>query len=142
MAELTRANYNTATKKQQEFFSDFTVNLDMHPVTHELSRSTNEAAVKRSIRNILLTNRNERPFNPTFGSNISKLLFEPMLPSTADSLKQTISDSISEHEPRAKVSTIEVISDEYNQSYRVNIIFLIVNQKDPVGMTVNLYRVR
>lgn len=142
MVEQTRANFNTATKKQLEFFSDFTVDFTPHPVTEELSRLTNENAVKRSIRNIIMTNKNERPFMPTFGGDLNKLLFEPMSPSTSINIQNAINDAIINFEPRAKLSNIEVIPDEVNNSYRVNIFFMVVNSKNPVGMTVFLQRVR
>lgn len=138
----TRTNFNTAIKKQQEFFSDFMTDLTVHPVTQELSRITNEAAVKRSLKNIVLTNRNERLFNPDFGGNINRLLFEPMGPATAEAIKHALNDTITTFEPRVKLSNIEVIPDEITQSYRVNIFFLIVNAKEPSGMTITLYRVR
>ena len=140
MAELTRANYNVASKKQEEYYSDFLTDFDMHPMTKELSRNTNINAVKRSVRNLILTNRNERLFNSNIGGNISRLLFEPMGVSTADSLKHAINDTLSEHEPRIKLSNIEVLPDPDNNLYRINIYFMIVNIRDPVGMTVALTR--
>lgn len=139
---VTRADFNTATKKQQEFWSDFTTDFGDHPVTHELLRLNNENAVKRSIRNLILTNKTERLFNPELGSNINRLLFEPMIPATAEALKHAINDTITSHEPRVRLSNIEVIPDEISQLYRVNIFFMVVNRADPMAMTVLLYRVR
>lgn len=139
---ITRADINTARKEQTEFYSDLTVDLAHHPVTYELTRLTNENAVKRSIKNILLTNRGERLFNRDFGGDLTRLLFEPMSDMTAISIKQSILDSITTHEPRVRISDIEVIANEEQNSYRVNIYFMIVNQKNLVGMTVFLQRVR
>lgn len=138
----TRADFNTAKQKQAEYFSDLPVDMAIHPVTNELTRLTNEQAVKRSIRNIILTNKGERLFQPSFGGNIRALLFEPMNDMTSESLKHAINDAITNHEPRAKIHSIEVIPDDFNQLYRVNILFLIVNAKEPSGMTVSLYRIR
>lgn len=138
----TRANYQTETKKRTERYSDVTTDLSMHPVTFELSKITNENAVKRSIKNIILTNKNERLFNNKFGGNITSLLFEQMSPSTSDSLKHAINDAIITNEPRAKVSNIEVIADEHTQTYRVNIYFMVVNSEQPTGLTIFLQRVR
>lgn len=142
MVSQTRANFNTANKKQDEFFSDFMVDLSVHPITNELNRNTNENAIKRSIRNILLTNHHERLFNPTFGGNLSKLLFEPMSVATADAIKHTINDTIIDNEPRVKLSNIEVFGDELNHSYRINLYFLIINSEKPSAMSITLYRVR
>lgn len=139
---MSRANLNTPNKKKLEYFSDFTTDLSAHPVTAELARLTNEQAVKRSIRNIILTNKRERLFDPEFGCDLSRLLFEPMTTSTSDSIKHTINDAIIKHEPRVRLSDIQVIADEMNHMYRVNIVFLILNAKEPTGMTVTLKRIR
>lgn len=138
----TRADFKTARKQQTERYSDFSTNFDIHPVNFSLNRLTNENAIKRSIKNILLTNKNERLFNSNFGGNLTALLFEPMGQITVDSMRKSIYDTISNYEPRVKLSEIEIIPNEENQSYRVNIYFMIVNQKDPVGMTIVLRRIR
>lgn len=138
----TRADYKTPSQKQIDHYSDLTTDLSSHPITQELNRLRNENAIKRSIRNILLTNKNERLFSSGFGGNLIRMLFEPISIMTSESIKQNIYDAITKYEPRAKLHTIEVIPDEDNNLYRVNIIFLIVNQKDPVGLTVFLKRVR
>lgn len=138
----TRSDFNTPKKQQREYWSDFNTNLDVHPVTMELSRLTNDQAVKRSLKNIILTNKTERLFNPGFGGNIHRLLFEPMNEHTSESIKHAINDVILEYEPRVKLESIEVIPNEQHNLYRINIFFMIVNQESMSAMTVLLYRVR
>jgi len=58
------------------YYSDIPTNFDVHPVKEDLVLVTNESAVKRSIRNLLLTDPYERFFNPLIGSGIRQTLFE------------------------------------------------------------------
>lgn len=55
----------TSPLTQRIIYSDLFTNLDIHPVRKTVLRKTNVDAVKQSIRNLLLTDRGERPFNLT-----------------------------------------------------------------------------
>lgn len=139
---IHRSDKYTETNKQRDFYSDFFADLTVHPNTEDLVRYTNEDSVKRSIHNLLLTNKYERMFNPDLGSNINKILFEQISVSSASMLKTYCEETINNFEKRAKLIDIQVDSDEINQSYRVTIYFYVVNKPDPVGLAINLYRVR
>ena len=46
----------------------------------DLNKVTDIEAVKRSVRNLILTNTFENPFHPEIGGNVRGLLFENMTP--------------------------------------------------------------
>ena len=69
MAQITSAEKYTSTTRKTELYSDFFIGLDIHPGKKDLARTTNENAVKRSIINLLLTDYDERPYQPTLGLN-------------------------------------------------------------------------
>lgn len=142
MAQVSRAQKYTETDKQQEAFSDFLVDFDPHPNTQDLVRNTNEMAVKRSIKNLIFTNKFERLMQPNRGSNIINLLFEPISSITSGILRNTITEVIEQNEPRVKLISVEVEPIEQNQSYRVYISFFIINRTEPSSLVVNLYRIR
>ena len=48
----------------------------VHPIRKDINKVTNQMAVINSIKNIILTSHYEKPFQPEFGSNVRKLLFE------------------------------------------------------------------
>ena len=56
----------------------------------DISKVTDIQAVKRSIRNLVLTNHYEKPFHPEIGSGVRGVLFELMTPITAHVLTQQI----------------------------------------------------
>ena len=80
-----------------------------HPTTGDVMKKTGVDAIKRSIRNLILTNFYDRPFRSYIGSNAQKLLFENANPLTANFLKDAIQEVITNYEPRVKVNDIRVI---------------------------------
>jgi phage baseplate assembly protein W len=124
-------------------FSDVSVTFTPHPVTGRLPVLKNADAVKRAVRNLILTNYYERPYEPLFGGNIRAQLFEnaddPLLD---ELLKAQIEDAIISFEPRASVSEINVRVDNDSNSIFITIKFMIVNQRFPVELDVAIERVR
>ena len=139
---MARADFYTNTNRMDEIYSDFFTDLNPHPDSKDLVRYANENAVKKSIKNLMLTNKLERLFQPNLGSNISKFLFEPMIGATAIALKQSIVETIINHEPRCKLLDVRVDPDEVNNAYNVTIVFMIINKQDPISLDISLYRVR
>lgn len=138
----TRADWQTAAKIKKDLYSDFRTDFAVHPVTKQLIRLTDEEAVRRSIRNIILTMPSEKLFDPTFGGNIYRMLFEPISEQTSEAIRDSISTTVNNFEPRAKIITVDVVPDYNNDLYQVNIVYLIVNMKEPSSITINLNRVR
>lgn len=101
-----------------------------------MALSFDEQAVIRSVRNLLLTNHFERPFNPDLGSNINALLFELVSPLTANALKNEIITTIKNYEPRADIKEVVVTSLPDQNAYNVSLTFYIENATLPT--TVNL----
>lgn len=138
---IAKDKFEQASTKFQ-VYSDFLNDLTPHPVVKDVVRYTNEAAISRSIRNLIMTNKGERLYQPTVGSDINKLLFEPMNVATADMISQFVRDTIKYHEPRALVLNVEVVMYEDYNAYQVNIFYRTINRQDPVQLTVTLSRVR
>ena len=90
---IARDRFDKASTKNQ-IYSDFLNDLTPHPVVKDIVRFTNEAAVNRSLRNLLQTDKGERLYQPTLGTDIRKLLFEPMIASTAELISKFVSDTI------------------------------------------------
>lgn len=128
--------------RKNQIYSDFLNDLTPHPVIKDIVRYTNEAAINRSIRNLLSTNRGERLYQPDVGSDINRLLFEPMDTTIADLISVAVRDTIARYEPRAKILNIETLVIPEQNAYTINIFYLIINRQDPVSLTVTLSRVR
>lgn len=96
----------------------------------------------RSLRNLILTNHYERPFQPNVGSNVQKMLFEPVGPLTANYLQKEISDTIQNYEPRVQLDSVIVQMNPDQNSYTATITFYIQNQPNPVTINFLLERIR
>jgi phage baseplate assembly protein W len=123
-------------------YSDIDFTFTKKPVTGDVALGYNETAVIRSIRNLLLTNEFERPFNPSLGSNINALLFEPDSPFTAASLETEITNTIKNYEPRASLTDVTVHPMPDNNAYSVQVTFYVENATLPTVVTLLLERNR
>jgi phage baseplate assembly protein W len=123
-------------------FSDLDLNFTIHPIRKDINRHTGVQAVTNSIKNLLLTIYYERPFHPEIGSNIRKMLFEPLDAIVAVDLQKEIEQTINNFEPRAKVSQIAVFPDFDRNGFRVDLKFIVINRTDPIQISFFLSRVR
>ena len=139
-----RIDYLTTRKTVQKdpVFSDFYNNFNVHPQTKNLVLHTDEQAVRRSLRNILSTNKKERLFNPDFGSGLRRFLFEDISVLTTDLMKDAIQDAIKKYEPRVRVTDVLIIANEFAHSYDVSVYYEIINNVNPQTLQLTLYRVR
>jgi phage baseplate assembly protein W len=142
MAIIQRKDLYTPSQIQPEYFSDFFTDFDIHPVKKDLVRYVNEDAVKQSIRNIILTRRNERLYNPNFGSQLYDLLFEPFSETTQASVKSIIETAIKNHEPRAKLELVNVEGEVDTNTLLITIVFSVINKEEPVVLELILNRIR
>ena len=67
-------------------FSDLSITFTPHPVTGKPVVKKNAEAVKNALKNLIYTNRFERPYEPAFGSDIRNRLFENFDPVEAVNL--------------------------------------------------------
>lgn len=142
MAIVVRRTKTTPQTSKPLVYSDFYSNFDLELVKKDLLSYKNEDSVKRSIRNILLTDKGERFFNPTFGSDIRKMLFENFSPSTEQVVADLIKTAIGNHEPRANVIDVNVSGNPDQNSMYINIVFSVINKAEPVTLELILNRIR
>ena len=105
--------------KRSRNFDDLNIALPLNPFTKDTYTVKNENAIKQSIKNLVLTVPGEKPFQPLVGSQVNRLLFEPMDAFTADAIKDEIINTIKQHEPRVDLQKVDV-QPIYTQN-RVNI---------------------
>ena len=116
------------SKKVIKVWRDLDSNFDAHPVTKDVNRIYDVEAIKRSVKNLILTNFGERPFQPWIGSNIRALLFENLDAITIRNLKDTIEVLLQNFEPRVELTGLDITGlEEDNNTLRVIINFKLVN---------------
>lgn len=103
------------------YYSDIPADFTKSNISNDLSAAYDLLAVQNSIVGIVKTRKGERPFNPTYGCNVSNLLFELMNPVTTNSIKNDITQAINQYEPRVKLKNVVVIADYDNNTYNVTV---------------------
>jgi phage baseplate assembly protein W len=116
---------------------DFDVKTD-----GDVFRKLDAAAVRQSVKNIVLTDYHEKPFLPFFGGNIRDMLFENFDFSLNEDIKARIRRAINLYEPRAIVNDIRTRWDEDNHHLLVTLIFTVVNTTEEIALNITLSRIR
>ena len=130
-----------SNKQIQNDFSDFN-NSMVTKGDGDLAKTVDEFAVAQSIKNLILTDKMERPFQPTLGCDIRKSLFENFTPQTITVAKQRIAETIGQYEPRAEIINIEASPDEDNNALNMTIIFSLINSDVEQTLGLVLERIR
>ena len=131
-------NTTVATK---DIYSDLDIFFRKHPITGDVVRKTDTDAIKRSVRNIVLTNKFERPFKPNFGGSIRNLLFELNTDRQLNRMKITLAKEIEILEPR--VNNVQVaLSNQDNNKLDMTIFYNITNGSPNQEIEINVSRTR
>ena len=138
--------YDTANNDSSRAVKEY-VDLDLFfgrkNSNSDIQDITNVKAVKRSVRNLILTNHCEKPFHLEIGSGVRDMLFENMTPVTAHILARKVEDVINNFEPRARLVGVRAEPDLDKNLYEVTIEFYVINQPtELVDLTVMLERLR
>ena len=123
-------------------YKDLDLNFKAHPVTKDVLKRTGNAAIVGALKNLILTNIGEKPFQPNFGSRIRGLLFEDVSFITANIIQTEIGNSIKNYEPRVGVDAIRVQANPDQNRYDITIRFFINNLEAPVTINFFLEKVR
>lgn len=107
-------------------FKDISASFLVNPLNYDLIGLTNENAIARSIRNLILTGPGERPFSPALGSRVTQLLFDNIDALTAASIDLQIRDTINSHEPRVRLIDVIVKANAEQYAFDVQIQYTIV----------------
>ena len=134
--------YTQPLKTNSRRWTDLDLDFIAHPVTKDIIFKTDVEAVKRSVRNLILTNRYERPFQPDIDGGVTRDLFQLSTPHTKHDVKSAIETCIANFEPRASVISVFVGGDLDRNGFDVTINFRVVNTPDPVTIELFLERLR
>lgn len=100
------------TKRNNSVYLDLNTQFKSHPGTKDVLKKIDAEAVKSAIRNIIIGNPFEVPFDPNFGCQIEGLLFEQQSPTLNAITKRNIQLKLAEYEPRCTVEDITITSHE------------------------------
>ena len=123
-------------------YSDLDLDFLANPITKDVLKKVDDQAIAASIANILQTAHYERLFNPSFGCNVKRYLFEPIDDITTNNIREEITRSITNFESRVELLDVIVVPDYDNNGYNISIKFFTRNDPNPVTVTFFLERIR
>ena len=107
-------------------FKDISATFQTNPLNSDLIALKNENAISRSIRNLILTQPGDKPFQPDLGSEVYESLFETLDQITASSVQQQIENTIIKYEPRVNLRDVIVTANIPNNAFDVLINYEII----------------
>ena len=136
------AIYSQGLSTHTRGWADLDLDFTKHPITKDVVRKTNVEAVKRSIRNLVRTNRYERPFHPEIDGGVTDHLFGLSTANTKYDIKSAVEQCLENFEPRAEVLDVNVTGDLDANGFNVGIFFRVVNSPEPIEVSLFLERIR
>ena len=152
MAKTINTGFDDAQSVNQSskttfVYRDISLYFTPNPVSGDVTQVTDVQDIKRSVRNLVLTNRWDRPFHPEIASRVREALFDMFTPVTINIIRNAIEDVLRIYEPRVDVTEIAVEDPEFNymdqNSLPIKIFFTLKNAPETLeNVNVVLERIR
>ncbi len=92
-----------------------------------LSDTTNKA-IKSDLMHLILTRKGERFYNPDFGTDLLKFIFEPNDNLTLNGIKQEIKDTVKKYLPKLTINDVTVTTPPTNEYVaQVSVAFTVTD---------------
>ena len=140
-AEDIRLGTSSILGSRTKLYKDIDLTFAAKP-SGEIFKKTDAAAVKQAIKNLMLTNYFEKPFQPRFGANLRDLLFDLADDDAEEDIEERCINAINVFEPRAQALNITAIARPDRNSISVTVEFRIINTDELVKFTSTLARLR
>lgn len=128
--------------KPTRIYKDLDLSFGKHPQKGDVLKKTDINSIRQSLKNLLFTMPGERPFQPYLGTELYRLLFEPLDPITVSALDQTIERTIQNYEPRIELQLIQLAPAVDQNSVDISIFFRVKGTGTPGSFTATLTRLR
>ena len=152
MAKTINTGFDDAQSVNQSskttyLYKDMSLYFTRNPVTGDVTTDTDVQDIKRAVRNLVMTNRFDRPFHPEIASRVRESLFEMFTPVTFNIIKNAIQEILSLYEPRVTVTNIVISDPEYTymdqNTMPIKIFFTLNNAPETLEeVNVVLERIR
>lgn len=134
-------NSKSINVARQKIYKDIDLTFAKRP-DNDVYRKNDAAAVKQSVKNILLTNYAEKPFVPEFGANLNDFLFNLDTEFDDDLIEEAIIQAINDYEPRAQVLNVNVNTNGDYHEVKATVTFRVISTNDTVTIELDLTRLR
>lgn len=106
----------------------------------DVAQVYDDKAINQALKNLLMTVRGERFFNPEFGTRVPELLFEQFDPITGQVLHEEIKMAIETWEPRIELLDISIQMDYDSLTYILDVAYRIKSTAELGNLNLNLVK--
>lgn len=136
-------NTRRATTRRPTYsYRDINMLFSANPLTGDVATTQDQDDIKRAVINLVSTQHYERLWHPEIGCNATTLLFENMTTLTAHRLQSSITEVITNFEPRVTLQNVTVVAAPDQNGYLATIAFYVKNVAELVVLDYFLERVR
>ena len=139
--EDVRLGTSSILGSRTKLYKDIDMTFAAKP-SGEIFKKTDAAAVKQAVKNLMLTNHFEKPFQPRFGANLRDLLFDLADEDAEEDIEERCINAINVFEPRAQALNVTAIAKPDRNSIAVVVEFRVINTEELVKFTSTLARLR
>lgn len=134
--------YQQKTTKANVKYRDLDLSFFRNPITKDVSVKINEEAIKNSVRNLVLSNKYERLFQPGINSGVLSKLFENITPQLAYRLKDDVEDTLRIHEPRINLVDVKIGASNDENTLYIIIQYQLTNESNIITQNLTIDRIR
>ena len=120
-------------------WADLPLNLDISPLTGDLMKVVNNAAIQQSIESIINTYMYERPYSAV-GTALQLRLFSNSSDLETEMIKNAVYISLAQYEPRISVIGVNIVVNADDNSYEMTIYYVIINTTQQQTIKIILER--
>ncbi len=99
---------------------------------------TTKDTIKSNLLNFILTGKRERVFNPSFGSGVRELLFQPITEDIIDQIDNLIRGGVETYFPTVEIRELEVTLQPDSHSFNIYLNYSIINTNIEDELQINL----
>tara|TARA_B100001939_G_C16408068_1_gene391112 strand:+ start:82 stop:495 length:414 start_codon:yes stop_codon:yes gene_type:complete len=99
---------------------------------------TTKDAIKSNLLNFILTGKRERVFNPSFGSGVRELLFEPITEDIVDQIDNLIRGGVESYFPTVEIRELEVTLQPDSHTFNIYLNYSVINTNIEDELQINL----
>jgi phage baseplate assembly protein W len=123
-------------------YKDVDLSFQVNPSTGDVYRKLDAESVKQGVKNLLMTNRLDKPFSPNFGGDFESLLFDLADPFMEQDIKDKVERVIKSYEPRAQFLQTRVRATPDTHEVFISVTFNIKNTDTNITLTTSINRLR
>lgn len=146
MAKIISAEDNDLTSSiavaRNTQYKDIDLTLSIFDDTGDIYTKTDVAAVKQSVKTLMLSDQFERPFRSDLGAGLNDLLFDLNVGNSESDLREQIVKTLNKYEPRAIIRTVRVSSSPDQNTVSVRLEFGVRNFNTTEVIETTLSRLR